>query len=280
MYDDVGVLEAESQPRLHNTMLSPLKARSMLCCNYLLGVVGAGVESLWAGGDVQGESLLGVGGLRNGDQLLQQGLQVAQRPLGGAVHGGGGGVVVDLHKQTVNAVGDAGTSHAGDELTVAARGDATALQGAASGLLQRVGDVGDDGALGVAHPDEVTGVDDQVRVTYHGAALAHHDVGVARPTDLVGRVAHDRGGAHLALLDVHNLPGLGGGDDEVGLTAQEGGDLDNIGHLAHRLALPALVHVGHDGHAVGVLHLLQHPEALLHAGATEARGRGTVGLVE
>ena len=52
-------------------------------------------------------------------------------------------------------------------------------RGCAHRLLQRVGDVGGDGAASVAHPDEVARVDDQVCVPEHRAALADEDVWVA-----------------------------------------------------------------------------------------------------
>ena len=254
-----------------------------LCCwesRRLLGVVGAGVEALGAGGGVDAHGGLGLGGLGDGDELLEEGLEVAEGPLGGAVHGGGGGVVMDLHEEAVDAVGDAGAGNAGDELPVAAGSDAAALEGATRGLLEGVGDVGDDGALGVAHPDEVAGVDDEVAVADHGAALADHHVGVACPPDLVGRVAHDGGSAHLPLLDVDDLSGLCGRDDEVRLAAQEGRDLDDVGDLPDLLCLPGLVHVCDDRDAVGVLDLLEDAEALLDAGAAEGGGARPVGLVE
>ena len=84
----------------------------------------------------------------------------------------------------------------------------------------------------------------------------------------------------LALLDVDRAAGLGGGAQQVGLAAEEGGDLQHVDHLGHGLALPALVDVGQHRQARGLLHLGQDLDALLQPDATRAGGAGAVGLVE
>lgn len=83
--------------------------------------------------------------------------------------------------------------------------------------------------------------------------------GATCPSDLFRGVAHDRAGAELTLLDVDHLAGLCSCHNQVCLAAEEGGDLDDISHLSHRLRLTGIMKVCDDGQIVGVLHLLQHP---------------------
>ena len=42
-----------------------------------------------------------------------------------------------------------------------------------------MGDVSNNGALCISHPEQVAGVYHQVRVAKHGATLAQHDVWIA-----------------------------------------------------------------------------------------------------
>ena len=46
--------------------------------------------------------------------------------------------------------------------------------------------------------------------------------------DLLDGVAHVPGGDELALLDVDGAAGFAGGDEQVGLAAEEGGDLEDV----------------------------------------------------
>ena len=122
-------------------------------------------------------------------------------------------------------------THARDELSEAAAGDASASGRSARRLLEGVGDVGDDGAVCVPHELHVSWIHDEVRVSEHGAPLADHDVRVARGSDLLRRVPHHAAGAELALLDVDDGAGLAGRHEEVGLAAQEGGNLHDVRDL-------------------------------------------------
>jgi hypothetical protein len=116
-----------------------------------------------------------------------------------------------LHEEAVHARGHARARDGGDEVAQPARGDAAALERLARRLLQRVCDVRHDGAVGVAHPHQVARVHDQVRVAEHGAALAHHHVGVAGLAHLglglgLGRVGL---GPVLGFPNLHPNPRLG-----------------------------------------------------------------------
>ena len=90
---------------------------------------------------------------------------------------------------------------------------------------------------------------------------------VAGGARLLDHAAHVVGGHELPLLDVDRPAGLGRGHHEVGLAAEEGGDLEHVADLGGRLALRRLVDVG------------EHRQAglLLTIGAGRAappRGRG------
>ena len=91
---------------------------------------------------------------------------------------------------------------------------------------------------------------------------------------------HVPGRQELALLDVDRPAGLGRGAQQVGLAAEEGGDLQDVDHLGHGLALPALVDVGEHRQAGGLLHRGQDLDALVEPDAAGAGGAGAVGLVE
>ena len=57
------------------------------------------------------------------------------------------------------------------------------------------------------------------------------------------------GRQELTLLDVDGAPGLGRRDEQVGLAAQEGGNLQHVGDLGGGRGLRRLVDVGEHGHA-------------------------------
>ncbi len=85
--------------------------------------------------------------------------------------------------------------------------------------------------------------------------------------DLVPR-QHDVGrGHHLALLDVQRQAGAGGGQQQVGLAAEEGGDLDDGEDLGGLGGLPGLVDVGEDGDAEVGLDAGQDGQPLFQPGA-------------
>ena len=107
----------------------------------------------------------------------------------------------------------------------------------------------------VAHAREAAHVDDEIAVAEEGAALGDGDrrvaraVELARRRDLVDRAAHAFGMHPLALLHVHRLARCAGGDEQIGLPAEEGGDLQHVDDLRRRRALLGQMHVGEDRQA-------------------------------
>ena len=95
------------------------------------------------------------------------------------------------------------------------------------GLLDGVGGVEDDGRE-PAHDGERAEIDDEVVVAEGGAALGEEDALVAGGANFLDAVAHVPGRDELAFLDVDGAAGFAGGDEQVGLTAEERGNLEDI----------------------------------------------------
>ena len=123
-------------------------------------------------------------------------------------------------------------------------------------------------------------VHDQVAVAEGGAALGLPDLLRPALAQLAGDIGHLVRGEELALLDVDHAPAGGGGEEEVGLAAEEGGDLEHVAHRGDRRHLRALVDVGEHREAVVALHHREQLEPGLEAGAAGALHGGAVGLVE
>ena len=87
-----------------------------------------------------------------------------------------------------------------------------------------------------AHHRERAHVDDEVVIAEAGAALGDDDARVARVDHLRDRVLHVVGREKLSLLDVDDAAGLRGGDEQIGLAAEERGNLQDVGDLGGRRA--------------------------------------------
>src|SRR4029077_2314613 len=122
----------------------------------------------------------------------------------------------------------------------------------------------------LAHDGERTHVDNQVVVAEAGAALGDEDALVARGVALVDRMLHVPGRDELALFDVDHALAERRGDDQVGLAAEEGGNLEDVGDLGHGGDVGGFVYVGENGNADFVFDFLQDAKAFFQAGATEA----------
>jgi hypothetical protein len=188
-----------------------------------------------------------------------------------------GGVVVDFEEDAIDPGGDRGACQNGNELRLSA-GDSVAGRGGLDG----VGAVEDDGGH-LAHDGQGADVDDEVVVAEGGAALSEADAGVSGVRDFLDGVLHVEGGDELALLDVDGAAGFCGGDEQVGLTAEEGGNLQDGFDVAERFgglfALLGGVDVGEDGEAVRLGDGAQDAAAFFEARASKAGDRGSIGLV-
>ena len=202
----------------------------------------------------------------------QQAFQLVKRQHVGAVAQGLGRIGVRFDEDTVNPGGDGGAGDRGDEFRTAA-GHPTRLVG----LLKAVRQVHEGGRKG-AHLREAPHVNDEVAVAEHGAAFRQPDLVVSRFADLVHSVLHGSWGHELPLLDVHNAPCAGGRDEKVGLAAQEGRDLKNVGHLSSHRCFVGQVNVCDDADTQLRLDAAEDLERLAVANAREGIESGAVGL--
>ena len=111
------------------------------------------------------------------------------------------------------------------------------------------------------------------------AAFGQQDAFVAGAFDLGHDVGHFPRGQELTLLDVDRGTGVACGQQHVGLAAQEGGDLQDVGHFGSNRALAFGMHIGQHRHADGLAHRLQRLQPGVDAHAAHAGQRGAVGLV-
>lgn len=183
----------------------------------------------------------------------------------------GGGV--DFAEEAVDAVGGGGAGEGDDVVAVAAGFSAE------GGDLDGVGGVEDDGVAELAEEGEAAEVDDEVVVAEGGAALGEPEVAVAGGLGLVDDVAHVLRGHELGLLDVQRFARARGGDDEVGLSREEGGDLDHVQHLGGGGGLLRAVDVAEHTDADLALDLGEDAQALGESRAAVGGKRGAVGLV-
>src|SRR5579862_43581 len=136
------------------------------------------------------------------------------------------------------------------------------------------------GAAGIPHHREAAHVHDEVVVAEAEAALANHDLLVARALRLLDHVAHLPGRQELALLDIQRLALLRGIADEIRLPAEEGRGLDDIHDRGDLRQRRVLVNVGEDRHSDFLFYFRKHFQAFCHAGPPVALARGAVRLVE
>jgi hypothetical protein len=152
--------------------------------------------------------------------------------------------------------------------------------GAAAGELERVGDVVDHRDAVLVEHGEAAHVHHQVVIAEGDPALGHGHPVVAGGTGLLDDLQQVVRGHELPLLDVDRPAGPRRGDHEVGLPAEEGGDLEHVADLGRRRALVRLVDVGEHRQAGLLLDQPEDAQPLFQAGAAEAADRAAVRLVE
>ena len=106
-------------------------------------------------------------------------------------------------------------------------------------------------------------VDDQIVVAERRAALGEEDALAAGLANLLDGVAHVPGRNELALLDVDGAAALAGGDQQVGLAAEERRDLQHVDRFGHARHVGGFVHVGEHRNLDRLADLAQDAQALL-----------------
>ena len=98
--------------------------------------------------------------------------------------------------------------------------------------LHAVGAVHDDRRDDAEHVGDIAEIDNKIVIAETVAALGEPHIGGTALTGFLDRIAHVGTGEKLGFLDVHGLARLGGSNDEVGLTAEESRNLNDINDLA------------------------------------------------
>ncbi len=147
---------------------------------------------------------------------------------------------------------------------------------AAARQLQAVRDVEHHRHPEAAHHRERPHVHDQVVVAERESPFGHEHAFVAGGADLLDGVTHVERRQKLALLQVDDLPGLRGRDDEVGLARQERGNLQDVRDFRRLRRLPGLMDVRQDRHPDLAAHPIERRKPGLDAQAAIG-GRATCG---
>ena len=184
-------------------------------------------------------------------------------------------ILVGFHEHGGHADRDGGAGQHRHEFALAARGGALPAR-----LLHRMSGVVHHGVAGRRQDREGAHVGDQGVVAEAHAALAHQHVLVARARDLGDHVLHVPGRQELALFYVDGLAGLARCQQQVGLPAQKGRDLEHVHGLGGSGTLLGGVNVGQHRDVAALAHFGQDRQRPLQAQATFAAQAGAVGLVE
>ncbi len=141
--------------------------------------------------------------------------------------------------------------------------------GSLVGLLQAVRDVR-NGRRKRSHGRKTAHVHHQVLVAEHRSPLRQPHPFIAPFPHLVHGEAHGFWGDELAFLDVHHLARVRSRVQQVGLAAQEGGNLQDVHVSRCQCRLRGRMDVGDDGHPEPGAHLGQDLQRLLVPDAPEA----------
>jgi len=200
--------------------------------------------------------------------------KLCERKGVGAVGESGGGIVVGFEEDAVDTGGDACAGERFDEFGLAAAGVALA-----AGELDGVGDVIDDGIAEFCEDGEGAHVHDEIVVAEAGATFGEDDFLVAGGGNFFGDVAHVPGREELGFFYVDDAAGFGGGDEEIGLAGEEGGDLEDVDDFGGWGGLGGVVNVGEDGEMEIGFYFGEDAEALGEARAAKGFDGGAIGFV-
>ena len=181
-----------------------------------------------------------------------------------------------FEEEPVGAGGGGGIQQGRNEAPLAPARAIPAL----SGLLHRMGGVEDHRSVtGGAESREAAHVHHEVAVAKERAALGHGDFRRSARAHLLDRPTHLFGGHPLALLDVHGAAGPSRGEEQIGLPAQEGGDLQDIGDPRGERNVPWLVDVSQNRKTGGSAHLLERAQTRFEPRAARCIQAGAIGFV-
>ena len=129
-----------------------------------------------------------------------------------------------------------------DELRLASRYAARA-----AGKLDAVGGIENHRPSGLRHDPQAAHIDDQIVVSERRSALRQDHLAVTGRSHFIRRVMDVVRADELAFLDVHDLAGTAGFEQQIGLAAEERRDLEDVGHFGGGRGLGGFVDIGQDG---------------------------------
>jgi len=210
----------------------------------------------------------------DGEEPDEDGFDLGERDLIRSVGEGFRGILVHFHEDTIDSRGDGAAGEDWGEDAIAPGRSAES-----SRTLHGVGGIEDDGDPLLPHPREGTHVGDEVIVSEGSAAFGDREAFAVEVAELADNGRDVPRGEELALLDVHRASALSGGAEEVGLAAEEGGDLQEVDCFGRDFDFFRGVDVGGDGDAEFLPDLAKNAAAFLHAGATVGIDRSAVGFI-
>ena len=157
---------------------------------------------------------------------------------------------VSLYKDTVGPYGYTGPRDSLYKMRHAACDACTLV-----GLLQAVSGIDDDRKARLPHNGYCPEIDDKVLITECRASLCEHDPVVPGIYNLLCRKLHRLGRKELPFLDVNHLSCTGCGNQQVGLPAQEGRNLQHIDLGTCHSRLLGRMNICNDGYIEPLAHL-------------------------
>lgn len=184
-------------------------------------------------------------------------------------------VGVGLQEDAVGSGGEGGAREGGDVFALTAADPARR-----AGELDAMGGINDGGMSVCRHDTETAHIDDEVLVAEGGAAIGLPNFVGPGFLQFFDYKLHFLWGEELTLFDVDGAVGFCGGEEEVGLPAKKGGDLEGVDHCADRLALFGQMDIGDRFKSVLGFDGLEYFEPAIEAGATVTANGGAVCFVE
>ena len=147
-------------------------------------------------------------------------------------------------------------------------------------LLHRMGGVKDNGHTGLLrHCRQAAEIGDQRVIAKTCAAFGHQNIGIAAVDQFGDDIFHIPGGQELTFFHIHHPPGLRRRDQQIGLAAQEGWDLQDIDDIGYDRTMIPLMNIGQHGNFIGVFDFLKHRQRLIQTHAALTLQGGAVRLV-
>jgi len=225
-------------------------------------------------------SRMGRSGKRTADRKkgFEKGRQALVRNLVGAVGGSLGRILVCLEEDPVDPGRHGCAGEHRSEVAVTC-----GMASAAARALHGMRGVENHGEPLLPHPVEGAHVGHEVVIAEGGTALGEAELFASGGLQLAGDRANIPRGQKLPLLHVDGAAcrdgGSGGSLDQVGLTAEEGGNLQEIDEVGSDLRFLGGVDVGRDRSSDQIARLGEQPAPLKDADATVGGTGGPVGLV-